>query len=150
MKTGTTRLATFAALLVMGINNQAIINPTTIPGETSTMNLGKHYIALAVNDIVASKEFYEKLGFTIDPGCGDIKQRWIMMNNGDIMIGLYQGMFPKNIITFNPTDARTLHKNLQDKGVKFDMVQDIEKESGPCSFALTDPDGNPVLVDQHF
>ena len=114
------------------------------------MNLGKHYIALAVSDIVASKEFYEKFGFTADPSCGGIQQRWIMMNNGSTMIGLYQGMFPKNIITFNPTDARPIYKDLEERGIEFNMVQGMENESGPCSFVLTDPDGNPVLVDQHF
>ena len=114
------------------------------------MDLGRHYMALTVQDIAASKEFYEKLGFTADPSCGGIEQRWLIMVNGNSVIGLYQGMFPKNILTFNPTDARSIHRELSEKGVTFDMASGIENESGPCHFALTDPDGNPVLVDQHF
>ncbi len=114
------------------------------------MNLGRHYTALAVKDIVASKEFYEKLGFVADPTCGGVEQNWLMMNNGDIMIGLYQGMFPKNALTFNPADARAIHAELAAQGVQFTMAANIESASGPCHFALTDPDGNPVLVDQHF
>lgn len=114
------------------------------------MNLGRQYIALAVKDIVASKEFYEKLGFTVDPGCGGIAQRWIMMTNADAIIGLYQGMFPKNIITFTPTDARSIHRDLAEKGVTFIAEQGMERESGPCHFVMNDPDGNPVMVDQHF
>ncbi len=114
------------------------------------MNLGNHYIALTVNDIAASKEFYEKLGFTADPNCGGVEQNWLIMTNENKVIGLYHGMFPKNIITFNPTDARAIYRELQEKGVTFDMAENIEKESGPCHFALTDPDGNPVLVDQHY
>jgi catechol 2,3-dioxygenase-like lactoylglutathione lyase family enzyme len=114
------------------------------------MNLGKHYIALAVSDINASKEFYERLGFQAVPDCGGIEQRWLMMNNGDIMVGLYQGMFPRNTLTFNPTDARAIHRDLTAAGTTFVTAANIEKESGPCHFLLTDPDGNPILIDQHF
>jgi hypothetical protein len=114
------------------------------------MSLGKHYIALAVNDIVVSKEFYEKLGFTVDPKCGDVASKWIMMHNGEAMIGLYEKMFEKNTLTFNPTDARTIYAELQESGIIFKTSANIEKESGPCHFVVTDPDGNPVLVDQHL
>jgi predicted lactoylglutathione lyase len=114
------------------------------------MTLGNYYIALAVGDIAASKEFYEKLGFAADPNCGGIEQRWLMMSNGSCMIGLYQGMFPKNTITFNPADARSIHSDLEQGGVTVQMAANIEKESGPCHFMVIDPDGNPVLVDQHF
>jgi len=116
------------------------------------MNLGKYYLALNVSDIAASKEFYEKLGYTADPNCGGVEQRWMIMTTPghESVIGLYQGMFPKNTITFNPTDARALHKELEGNGMSFVTAAGIENESGPCHFMLTDPDGNPVLVDQHF
>lgn len=114
------------------------------------MDLGNHYIALAVADIARSREFYEKLGFTADPNCGGVEHRWMMMMNGRIMIGLYQGMFPKNMLTFNPADARAIHGELVAAGMTFGTVAGIENESGPCHFIVNDPDGNPVLVDQHF
>ena len=114
------------------------------------MNLGKYYMALAVSDIAVSKEFYEKLGFTADPNCGGIEHRWMIMSNGEAMIGLYQGMFPTNTVTFNPADARPMYHALKEAGVEFVTAANIEKESGPCHFAFLDPDGTPVLVDQHF
>lgn len=116
------------------------------------MNLGKYYLAIAVSDIAASKEFYENLGFTADPNCGGVEERWMILTNDDrqAVLGLYQGMFPKNTITFNPTDARSIYKELEGKGMSFAAAGNIEKESGPCHFMLIDPDGNPVLVDQHF
>lgn len=114
------------------------------------MDLGRHHIALTVNDIVASKEFYEKLGFRAEPDYGGVEQGWLIMTNANAIIGLYKGMFPKNIITFNPTDARSIHRELTEKGVTFETVEGIEKESGPCHFIMNDPDGNPVLLDQHF
>lgn len=122
------------------------------------MQLGAFSISLAVKDIHASKEFYEKLGF--EQFAGDIERNYLIMKNGDQIVGLFQGMFDKNILTFNPgwnqdaeelesfTDIRELQKQLKEKGVEFDTEAD-ESGSGPASFVLVDPDGNPVLVDQH-
>ncbi len=122
------------------------------------MELGAFSISLAVKDLVASKEFYEKLGFGIFGG--DAAQNWLIMKNGDHVIGLFQGMFEKNSLTFNPgwdgnageldsfTDIRELQRQLKAQGVEFISEAD-EGTSGPASFILADPDGNPILVDQH-
>lgn len=122
------------------------------------MQLGAFSISLTVKDIHASKEFYEKLGF--EEFGGDIDQNWLIMKNGDHIIGLFQGMFDKNILTFNPgwnqeaekldsfTDVRELQKELKKKGIEFDIEAD-EDTGGPASFVIADPDGNPILVDQH-
>ncbi len=122
------------------------------------MELGAFSISLAVNDLEASKEFYEKLGFGIFGG--DAEQNWLIMKNADHVIGLFQGMFEKNSLTFNPgwdgnageldsfTDIRELQRQLKAEGVEFISEAD-EGTSGPASFILADPDGNPILVDQH-
>ena len=122
------------------------------------MNLGAFSISLAVKDIQASKAFYEKLGFMVFHG--DIAQNWLIMKNGDHVIGLFQGMFEKNILTFNPgwdsnaqmldtfTDVRDLQRQLKAQGVELVSEAD-EHTSGPASFMAIDPDGNPILVDQH-
>ncbi len=122
------------------------------------MQLGAFSVSLAVKDIHRSKDFYEKLGF--EAFGGNIEQNWLIMKNGDHVIGLFQGMFEKNILTFNPgwdqaaqplnsfTDVRELQRALESKGVE--IVQGVETgEQGPGSFILVDPDGNPILVDQH-
>lgn len=122
------------------------------------MNLGAFSISLNVKDIHRSKAFYEKLGFNVFGG--DIDQNWLIMKNGDHIIGLFQGVFPDNILTFNPgwdqdgntlesfTDVRELQRQLRGKGITFEQEAD-ESTSGPGSFVITDPDGNPILVDQH-
>jgi len=122
------------------------------------MDLGAFSISLAVKDIKVSKTFYEKLGFEVFGG--DISQNWLIMKNGNHVIGLFQGMFEKNILTFNPgwdsnarkldtfTDVRELQRQLRAKGIEFQSEAD-EGTSGPASFVLVDPDGNPILVDQH-
>ena len=122
------------------------------------MNLGAFSISLAVKDLKASKAFYEKLGF--QSFGGDIAHNWLILKNGDHIIGLFQGMFDKNILTFNPgwdqnaqavagfTDVRELQRTLKAQGVQFQSEAD-EKTTGPASFVVADPDGNPVLVDQH-
>jgi lactoylglutathione lyase len=122
------------------------------------MDLGNFSISLAVKDIKVSKAFYEKLGFTVF--MGDITQNWLIMKNGDHVIVLFQGMFDKNILTFNPgwdsnarlldtfTDVRELQRQLKAKGIEFQSEAD-ESTTGPASFVLVDPDGNPILVDQH-
>lgn len=122
------------------------------------MDLGAFSVSLAVKDIEASKLFYEKLGFTIF--AGDLLQNWLIMKNGDYTIGLFQGMFEKNILTFNPgwtsdaqqlnkfTDIRELQRQLKERGMT--MISEADESStGPASFMLADPDGNTILVDQH-
>ena len=122
------------------------------------MQLGAFSVSLAVKDLAASAAFYEKLGFSSFGG--DITQNWLILKNGDTIIGLFQGMFEKNMLTFNPgwnqnaeavdgfTDVRELQRDLKAKGMKFQVEAD-EGTSGPASFLVLDPDGNPVLVDQH-
>ena len=122
------------------------------------MKLGNFSVSLNVKDINASKSFYENLGFSVFGG--DIKQHWLIMKNENAIIGLFQGMFDKNILTFNPgwdqnankldsfTDIRDLQRQLKDKGVRIETEAD-ENTSGPASFIVIDPDGNPILVDQH-
>ena len=122
------------------------------------MELGAFSISLAVKDIEASREFYEKLGFTAVGG--DASQNWLILRNGGHTIGLFQGMFEKNILTFNPgwdadaqkldsfTDVRELQRRLKDQGVELQQEAD-ESTTGPASFVVVDPDGNPILVDQH-
>jgi predicted enzyme related to lactoylglutathione lyase len=123
------------------------------------MNLGAFSVSLTVKDIETSKSFYEKLGFSVFGG--DATQNWLIMKNGDHIVGLFQGMFEKNILTFNPgwdqnantlesfTDVRDLQRQLKAQGVKFETEAD-ESTSGPASFIIVDPDGNPILVDQHI
>jgi hypothetical protein len=122
------------------------------------MNLGAFSISLAVKDLGASRAFYEKFGFAVFGG--EASQGWLIMKNGDHVIGLFQGMFERNILTFNPgwdsnarklpqfTDVRELQRQLKAKGVEFQQEAD-ETTTGPASFIALDPDGNPVLVDQH-
>ena len=123
------------------------------------MDLGTFSISLAVKDFQASKEFYEKLGFKEFDG--DISQNWLIMKNGEHAIGLFQGMFDKNILTFNPswdsnarqldtfTDVRELQRQLKERGLELVSEAD-EGTTGPASFMLVDPDGNPILFDQHI
>jgi ribonuclease/clavin/mitogillin len=130
----------------------------TVHPQEIRMQLGAFSISLAVKDIEASRSFYEKFGFV--PFAGNASQKWLILKNGDHVIGLFQGMFEKNILTFNPgwdqsaqqlgsfTDVRELQRQLKEQGVQFQTEAD-EKTSGPASFIAVDPDGNPVLVDQH-
>lgn len=122
------------------------------------MDLGNFSISLAVKDLAASRAFYEKFGFKAFHG--DAAQGWLILKNGDHVIGLFQGMFEKNILTFNPgwdsnaqklakfTDVRELQRQLRAKGVELQPQAD-ESTTGPASFMAVDPDGNPILVDQH-
>ena len=122
------------------------------------MELGAFSISLAVKDIQASKSFYEKLGFTVFGG--NAAQNWLILKNGAHVVGLFQGMFEKNILTFNPgwnqdaqkldtfTDVRELQRRLKAQGVAL-MSEADEKTTGPASLMLTDPDGNTILLDQH-
>lgn len=122
------------------------------------MELGAFSVSLAVENIEVSREFYEKLGFEVFGG--DASQNWLIMKNGDHAIGLFQGMFEKNTLTFNPgwdsnarqldsfTDVRDLQRHLKAQGVELISEAD-ESTTGPASFIAVDPDGNPILIDQH-
>lgn len=122
------------------------------------MDLGSFSVSLAVEDLAASRSFYEKLGFTVF--AGEFENNWLMMRNGDTVIGLFQGMFEGNILTFNPgwdqnasnvdpfTDIREIQKRLKADGVELTSEAE-ESGEGPASFTLVDPDGNAILFDQH-
>lgn len=122
------------------------------------MQLGAFSVSLAVKDLAASRAFYEKLGFTAFGG--DPAQNWLILKNGDHVIGLFQGMFEKNMLTFNPgwdqgaqpladfTDVRELQRRLKEQGVSLTAQAD-ESTTGPAYLMAVDPDGNPVLIDQH-
>ena len=122
------------------------------------MELGNFSVSLAVKDIEVSKLFYQKLGFTVF--AGDQSQQWLIMKNGQHNVGLFQGMFDKNILTFNPgwdsdaqplgefTDVRELQRQLKSSGVEM-ITEADETSNGPASFMIADPDGNTILVDQH-
>ena len=122
------------------------------------MDLGNFSVSLTVKDIEASKAFYQKLGF--ESILGEESEGWQIMRNGDCVIGLFQGMFDKNILTFNPgwnseaevidgfTDVRVLQQQLKAKGI-VPLSEADESAAGPASFILEDPDGNAILIDQH-
>ena len=122
------------------------------------MDLGAFSISLAVKDLEASRKLYEKFGFTVFGG--DPSRNWLILKNGNSAIGLFQGMFEKNILTFNPgwdsnaqklstfTDVRDLQRKLKAQGVMLVNEAD-ENTTGPGSFIAVDPDGNPIMVDQH-
>ena len=123
------------------------------------MKLGAFSISLAVKDIKASQTFYETLGFTVFGG--DLEQNYLIMKNGESLIGLFQGMFENNILTFNPgwdqnantlenfDDVREIQKELKYKNIKFEHETD-GSASGPASLVVLDPDGNAILIDQHI
>jgi lactoylglutathione lyase len=110
------------------------------------MNLGDFSVSLAVKDIKASRGFYEKLGF--DVFGGDEAQNWLMLKNGSTVIGLFQGMFDHNVLTFNPTDVRAIQRDLKAKGITNFIQEADEATDAPASATLLDPDGNPILFDQ--
>jgi catechol 2,3-dioxygenase-like lactoylglutathione lyase family enzyme len=159
----TLLVTTMLVLAGCGSAEQVSASPTSAstasqPMRNSSMELGNFSVSLAVKDIKASRAFYEKLGFTTFGG--DEEQNWLIMQNGTATIGLFQGMFDKNILTFNPgwdrnaqnlesfTDVRDLQKELKAKEINFATEAD-ESSTGPASFVIVDPDGNQILVDQH-
>lgn len=122
------------------------------------MKLGAFSISLSVKDLAASEAFYKKLGFANFGG--DASQNWLILKNGETILGLFQGMFPKNSLTFNPgwdqnaealddfIDVREIQKQLKASGVEL-LTEADENTKGPASITMLDPDGNPVLIDQH-
>lgn len=139
-------------------NNASVQQQSTTNQKEQRMELGNFSISLAVKDIEASKSFYEKFGFKVF--MGNAAQKWLIMKNGDHVIGLFQGMLEKNVLTFNPgwdsnaqnlptfTDIRELQRQLKAKGVKL-LKEADENSTGPASFMAVDPDGNQLLFDQH-
>jgi predicted enzyme related to lactoylglutathione lyase len=155
MKTFSLRLSgTMALIAIVG----AIAIPSTHAAEQTPMVLGNFSVSLSVKDIKASKAFYEKLDFK--QVAGKLEQNWVVLQNGDARIGLFQGMFDKNIMTFNPgwnkdketltdfQDVRDLQRTLKARGVKLATEAD-ETTQGPAHFTVVDPDGNSLLFDQH-
>lgn len=122
------------------------------------MKLGAFSVSLSVKDIIASKEFYEKLGFEVF--AGELEKNYLIMKNGDSLVGLFQGMFKNNLMTFNPgwdtsaqkmndfDDVREIQRKLKAQGIPIINEAD-ENTSGPASFVVVDPDGNTILLDQH-
>jgi catechol 2,3-dioxygenase-like lactoylglutathione lyase family enzyme len=125
---------------------------------TPRMTLGNFSVSLAVKDLTASRTFYEALGFAMV--AGDPAQNWLILQNGGATIGLFEGMFERNSLTFNPgwdaacnklpefTDVRDLQRHLRERGIEPVTPAD-ETTTGPASFVVVDPDGNPIIVDQH-
>jgi catechol 2,3-dioxygenase-like lactoylglutathione lyase family enzyme len=121
-------------------------------------DLGTFSISLAVRDLATSRAFYERLGFEVSGG--DEESRWLMMRCGDALIGLFQRMFERNIITFNPPDARAVHQHLSAGGIETELLHEMpdtedpaeaapaESDTGPVHLMLEDPDGNSILLDQ--
>lgn len=152
------------AILSMTLGAIAALTVTTAmpmgdtPKKDAPVELGNFSVSLTVKDIQASIAFYEKLDF-VQVG-GDVKQKWVVLKNGTTKIGLFQGMFPRNMLTFNPgwnsdketlkefQDVRDIQRTLAARGIEFKTKAD-ENSDGPASFVLEDPDGNPVLFDQH-
>jgi catechol 2,3-dioxygenase-like lactoylglutathione lyase family enzyme len=139
----------------------AAVLTTNLPQDKQAddaVQLGNFSVSLNVKDIQASKAFYEKLGFK--QVSGKLEQNWVVLQNGTTKIGLFQGMFEKNSLTFNPgwdherktpqdfQDVRELQRILKQRGIKL-LTEADESTDGPASFTLVDPDGNPILVDQH-
>lgn len=122
------------------------------------MKLGAFSISLSVKDINVSKEFYEKLGFEVFGG--NLEYNYLIMKNGSTLIGLFQGMFEGNLLTFNPgwdenaqnlsdfDDVRAIHNSLKNQGLTTEQER-LDSAEGPGSFVIIDPDGNPILFDQH-
>ena len=132
---------------------------STPANESKAMDLGSFSVSLNVKDIRASKAFYEKLDFKVV--AGKLEQNWIVLQSGNARIGLFQGMFDKNIMTFNPgwtkdretlkdfQDVREIQRTLKARGITTIAPEADEKTEGPAYFKVTDPDGNTLLFDQH-
>lgn len=160
MNVAASLLVCVVALATIPFQDEAAKNSAAAeqPQKEDAMQLGNFSVSLAVKDINASQAFYEKLDFK--PIGGNVRQKWLIMQNGTTTIGLFQGMFEKNLMTFNPgwnhksetlpefQDVRELQTLLKERGIAFATEADANTD-GPASFVITDPDGNPILVDQH-
>lgn len=160
MRLATVALAALALLpACKSTGNEAGPTSAIDASMPSNLNLGAFSLSLSVKDIAMSQAFYEKLGFEAVGGVP--AQNWLIMRNGATTIGLFQGLFPKNTLTFNPgwnaaaqpvtgsfTDVRDIQRQLREAGLALTSAAD-EKSTGPASLMLIDPDGNPILVDQH-
>lgn len=147
----------FATGLLTGLLTTSLFQDPAAK-KAEPVQLGNFSVSLTVKDLKVAHAFYEKLGFT--QVAGDMKQKWIVLQNGTAKVGLFQGMFEKNMLTFNPgwgsdkqelkefQDVRAIQRVLKERGVPFTLEAD-EKTDGPAFFQVTDPDGNPILVDQH-
>jgi catechol 2,3-dioxygenase-like lactoylglutathione lyase family enzyme len=155
----TMNAVTSAVLAGLGVATLMTALPDDKQGKkVEPVQLGNFSVSLTVKDIKASKAFYEKLDFK--QVAGKLEQNWVVLQNGTTKIGLFQGMFEKNSLTFNPgwdsdrktpkdfQDVRELQRILMERGVKLDKEADAASD-GPAFFTLADPDGNPILVDQH-
>ena len=156
------KVLTLTLTFALAVASIAIAGTTATPStpatEKTAMELGNFSVSLTVKDIKASKAFYEKLDFKVV--AGKLEQNWIVLQSGTTTIGLFQGMFDKNIMTFNPgwtkdketlkdfQDVRELQRNLKARGITISTAAD-ESTTGPASFMVTDPDGNRLLFDQH-
>lgn len=163
MKKTTLLLVGLAASFCFGFytrkENEKPVDKSITTQKTTPMKVGAFSISLSVKDINASKKFYEAMGFTVLGG--DLKKNYLIMKNGNALIGLFQGMFKGNILTFNPgwdesgnkigafDDVRKIQQQLKNSGIKLDSEAD-EATAGPANFMLTDPDGNVILFDQHI
>ncbi len=153
----------FILIIATLLNGCVVTRPSEVTLESNetkgtAMQLGNFSVSLTVKDISKSMAFYQKLGFTQIGG--DQEQNWVIMQNGTTNIGLFQGMFERNIITFNPgwgndgeslsnfTDVRDLQSQIKEREIPF-ITEADDTTTGPASFIIEDPDGNPILVDQH-
>jgi len=155
---GLSNLKTMASPIPGFLKKHISNSSNTFTNKDYNMKLGAFSVSLNVKDINASKQFYENLGFKVF--AGDLKMNYLIMKNENALIGLFHGMFEKNILTFNPgwdenankvegfDDVRAIQKQLKSKGLKLETEAD-EKTSGPASLVIVDPDGNQILIDQH-
>lgn len=155
---GLAKFKTFASPTQDFLNKPTESLPKQSTNIEDNMKLGAFSVSLNVKDLNASKIFYENLGFTAF--AGDMKKNYLIMKNGNSLIGLFYGMFEKTILTFNPgwdenahkvekfEDVREIQRNLKSKGIKL-LLEADEKTSGPASLMVVDPDGNQILMDQH-
>ncbi len=155
---GIAKTGLFAASKNSKVNQISAPSAGADVADGASMKVGAFSVSLNVKDLAASQQFYEQIGFTVF--AGSMKQQYLIMKNGNALIGLFHGMFSKTILTFNPgwdenaqkldgfDDVRKIQQQLKSKGVKLDTEAD-EQSKGPASITLTDPDGNSILFDQH-
>tara|TARA_A200000113_G_C8779029_1_gene326924 strand:- start:433 stop:843 length:411 start_codon:yes stop_codon:yes gene_type:complete len=134
------------AVILVSSFTRVVINNYLRLIRKRKVDLGLFSLSLAVKDISKSKAFYEALGFKAMPSCGSVEDKWLMMKNGTTMIGLFEGMFEDNIMTFNPDDVRALQADLVEQGIALEVP--VKGDSGPGHLIVKDPDGNAIMFDQ--